>query len=123
MKEIDVSIERESFPSERAYEAFVNGEQDWGWQYNVDRHIWGYGDDGRDWGNSGEKWVDTPQIIGVADIDGKDGQAILYYDYDSDEFPKSGESDEEWIGIPQMFGVQAAEIKDGRAILVYEDEE
>jgi hypothetical protein len=117
MKEMEIGISEEDFPSEREYAAFMNGEQFWGWQYNIDRHIWGYGDDGRDWHNNGEKWIDTPQIIGVADIEGKDGQAILYYDYDSDE------SDEEWIDIPQMLGVQAGEIKDGRAILFYEDEE
>ena len=97
MKEIEIDISEESFPSERAYGAFMNGEQGWGWQYNVDRHIWGYGSDGVDWQNSGERWVDTPEIIGVDDTGGRDGRAILYYDYDSDEFPKSGE---EWIDIP-----------------------
>ena len=77
MKEMEIIITKESFSSEREYEAFLQGERGWDWKFNIDRNLWGYGDDGRDWENRREKWIDTPQIIGVEE---KNGHFIIYYE-------------------------------------------
>jgi len=76
MKKIEIDISEEDFSSEREYEAFVNGEYGWGWQFNVDRHIWRYGSDGVD----GEKWIGITQVLGLQAVEIKDGRAILYYE-------------------------------------------
>jgi len=78
MKSIKVYVDKDMFPNERAYKAFVNSEDGWDWQYNITKNKFGYGDDGRDWWNAGDEWIDASEMLEI--VENKDGSYTIYYE-------------------------------------------